>query len=255
MQTESPPDEITMLGVVSSVAALGDLELGIWVHSYILKRALRLTVALGTALVSMFAACGSIARAARMFDEMPERNLRTWTAMIDAFAEHGRSSDAVRVFDEMTRLGITPDHVTFIGVLTACSRGGLLNEGRRLFGSIKRMYGIEPILEHYGCIVDLLGRAGLVIEAHEFVLRMPIRPNLVIWRTLLGACVNFGYVEVAEQVKERIVEMDEQGHDGDYVLLSNVYGGIGRWAEKDHVRCTMRHAGIAKTPGCSLLGN
>lgn len=117
------------------------------------------------------------------------------------------------------------------------------------------MYGIEPILEHYGCIVDLLGRAGLVIEAHEFVLRMPIRPNLVIWRTLLGACVNFGYVEVAEQVKERIVEMDEQGHDGDYVLLSNVYGGVGRWAEKDHVRCTMRHAGIAKTPGCSLLGN
>ncbi|KAH7670120.1 Tetratricopeptide-like helical domain-containing protein [Dioscorea alata] len=255
MQIQSPPDEIIMLGVISSVTALGDLDLGIWIHSYILKRALRSTVALGTALVSMFAACGSIARAGRVFDEMPERNLRAWTAMIDAFAEHGRSSDAVRVFDEMTRSGLTPDHVTFIGVLTACSRGGLLNEGRRLFRSIKGMYGIEPILEHYGCMVDLMGRAGLVNEAHDFVLRMPIRPNLVIWRTLLGACVNFGYVEVAEQVKERIAEMDEHGHDGDYVLLSNVYGGIGRWAEKDYVRCTMRHAGIAKTPGCSLLGN
>ncbi|KAJ0972268.1 hypothetical protein J5N97_020227 [Dioscorea zingiberensis] len=252
---DDPPDEITMLGVISAIGGLGELDLAIWVHSYILRRGLHPTVALGTALVDMFSACGSIGRAAWVFDRMPERNLKTWTAMIGACAAHGRSSVAVQVFDEMTRSGLTPDHVTFIGVLTACSRGGLLNQGRRLFASIKGTFGMEPRMEHYGCIVDLLGRAGLITEAHDFIQTMPIRPNSVIWRTLLGACVNFSYVELAEQVKERIAWLDEQGHDGDYVLLSNAYGGIGRWDEKDHVRRMMQHVGITKTPGCSLIGH
>ncbi|RVW40101.1 Pentatricopeptide repeat-containing protein [Vitis vinifera] len=188
----------------------------------------------------------------RVFDEMGERNVLTWTALINGLAVHGRSAEALRMFYEMRNHGFQPDHVTFTGVLVACSHGGLVSEGWHVFESIRNEYGMEPLPEHYGCMVDLLGRAGLLNEACKFVDGMPIRPNSIIWRTLLGACVNHNYIELAEKVKEKINELDSY-HDGDYVLLSNVYGGVGRWAEKAGVRNSMREKRISKKPGCSLI--
>ncbi|MQL75117.1 hypothetical protein Taro_007490 [Colocasia esculenta] len=245
------PDEPAMVSATWAAGNLGAAELAAWAYCYARKGQLRITVALGTALVVALARCGWIKLAKRMFDEMPERNLITWTAMIHGLAAHGRGPESLEMFHRMVLDGFKPDHVAFIGALTACSRGGLLEEGIRLFESMERDHGVAPQMEHYGCMVDLMGRAGLLAEAYEFVKRMPGEPGPVVWRTLLGACVSHGYVELAEQVKEKISEL-EPGHDGDYVLLSNVYGGIGRWGEKEGVRSEMRGRRVGKTPGLSV---
>ncbi|KAF8400093.1 hypothetical protein HHK36_015968 [Tetracentron sinense] len=246
------PDGVTMVTVVSAVSNLGALELGRWVHLFIHRNDLELTVSMGTALIDMYSRCGSIQEAIRVFDEMPSRNVFTWTALIDGLAVHGRSREALGIFYDMKNSGLRPDFNTFTGVLVACSHGGLLEDGWQVFESMRNEYGMEPKLKHYGCMVDLLGRAGLLSEAYEFIERMPIRPNSVVWRTLLGACVNYSNLDLAVRVKERISKLDPY-HDGDYVLLSNVYGGAGRWVEKAGVRYSMRESMIGKKPGSSLI--
>ncbi|KAL4295038.1 hypothetical protein AHAS_Ahas18G0288100 [Arachis hypogaea] len=245
-------DEVVMLSVVSAVSSLGALELGIWVHGFILRSGIDVGVLLGTALVDMYSRCGSIDRAVKVFDEMPHRNVVTWTTLISGFAVHGRSREALEAFHRMRESGLKPDRIAFSGALVACSHGGLVEEGWQVYESMRSEYQMEPMLEHYGCMVDLLGRAGLLDEAFKFVEEMPIQPNSVIWRTLLGACVNHNYLALAEKAKERITEL-EPHHDGDYVLLSNAYGGVGKWVEKAGLRNSMRENRIAKEPGCSWL--
>ncbi|GKU92942.1 hypothetical protein SLEP1_g6595 [Rubroshorea leprosula] len=249
---EVKPDEVTMLSVISAVSSLGALELGRWVDAFIYRSGFDLTVSLGTALIDMYSRCGSINDSTRVFDKMPVRNVLTWTALITGLAVHGRGREALGVFLEMKNSGLQPDHMTFSGVLVGCSHSGLVDEGWQIFNSIKNEFGLEPMIEHYGCVVDLLCRAGLLNKAFEFVERMPIKPNSVIWRVLLGACVNDSNPELAEKVKERIHELDPY-HDGDYVLLSNAYGGVGRWIEKAEMRASMREKRINKKPGYSLL--
>ncbi|KAG5019515.1 hypothetical protein JHK87_015370 [Glycine soja] len=246
------PDGVVMLSVISAVSSLGALELGIWVHAFISRIGVNLTVSLGSALIDMYSRCGDIDRSVKVFDEMPHRNVVTWTALINGLAVHGRGREALEAFYDMVESGLKPDRIAFMGVLVACSHGGLVEEGRRVFSSMWSEYGIEPALEHYGCMVDLLGRAGMVLEAFDFVEGMRVRPNSVIWRTLLGACVNHNLLVLAEKAKERIKELDPH-HDGDYVLLSNAYGGVGNWVKKEGVRNSMRESKIVKEPGLSLV--
>ncbi|EOX99576.1 Pentatricopeptide repeat - like 10 [Theobroma cacao] len=246
------PDEVTMLSVISAVSSLGALELGKWVDAFVFRTGLKLTVSLGTALIDMYSRCGSVDNAIQVFNEMTVKNVLTWTVLINGLAVHGRGKEALRVFYGMKKTGLKPDHVTFNGVLVACTHGGLVDDGWRVFNSIEKVYGMEPTVQHYGCMVDLLGRAGFLHEAFEFVDRMPARPNAVIWRTLLGACVKHNDLKLAEKAKERIYEVDPN-HDGDYVLLSNAYGGVGRWLDKADVRNSMREKRIGKNPGYSLL--
>ncbi|KAK7316875.1 hypothetical protein RJT34_00649 [Clitoria ternatea] len=246
------PDGVLMLSVISAVSSLGALELGIWVHAFISRVGIGLSVPLGSALIDMYSRCGCIDRSVKVFDEMPHRNVVTWTALINGLAMHGRSLEALKIFYTMEGSGLKPDRLAFMGALVACSHGGLVEEGWRVYESMRNKYGVEPTLEHYGCMVDLLGRAGLVHEAFEFVEGMPIRPNSVIWRTLLGACVNHNHPVLAEKAKERINELDPH-HSGDYVLLSNAYGGVGKWVEKEVVRSSMRESRIVKEPGLSLV--
>ncbi|KAJ8755951.1 hypothetical protein K2173_024496 [Erythroxylum novogranatense] len=246
------PDEVTMLSVVSAVSSLGALELGRWVDAYIRRNALGLSPSLGTSLIDMYSRCGSVDDSIRVFDEMSERNVLTWTALINGLAVHGRSVEALKMFDEMKKAGLPPDHITLKGVLIACSHGYLVEDGWRVFKSIKNEYLMEPTLEHYGCMVDILGRAGLLYDAFEFVERMPRKPNAVIWRTLLGACVSHNDLILAGKVKEKIHQLDPF-HDGDYVLLSNAYGVVGRYMEKAKLRRSMQEKGISKTPAYSLL--
>ncbi|XVF02090.1 hypothetical protein REPUB_Repub04eG0146600 [Reevesia pubescens] len=246
------PDEVTMLSVISAISRLGAFELAKWVDAFISRTELKRTVSLGTALIDMYSRCGSVDDSIKVFYGMPVKNVLTWTALINGLAVHGRSKEALKVFYEMKKTGLKPDHVTFNGVLVACSHGGLVNEGWGVFNSIKMDYRMEPTVEHYGCMVDLLGRAGLLYEAFEFVDRMPTRPNAVIWRTLLGACVKHNEFKLAEKAEEWIYKLDPN-HDGDYVLLSNAYGGVGRWVEKAAVRNFMRKKKIGKNPGYSLL--
>ncbi|KAK9094263.1 hypothetical protein Scep_025732 [Stephania cephalantha] len=246
------PDEVTMVNVISAVSGVGALELGRWVHSFVRRSNLDVTVSMGTALINMYSRCGEIDEAVKVFDEMPLRNVLTWSSMIDGLAVHGRSKEALMKFCKMKECGLRPDYVTFVAVLVACSHGGLLEDGLQVFESMRCQYGVEPGFEHYGCVVDLLGRAGKLVEAYEFIERMPIKPNSIIWRTLLGACVNYNNLELAKLVKEKISLIDPS-HDGDYVLLSNAYGIANKWIEKAGVRRTMREKMIDKKPGCSAI--
>jgi pentatricopeptide repeat protein len=183
---------------------------------------------------------------------MPNRNIVTSTVLINGLAVHGRSREALKAFYDMKESGLMPDGDSFIGALVACSHGGLVEDGWRIFESMKNEFGIEPMLEHYGCMVDVLGRAGLLLEAFEFVEEMPLKPNSVIWRTLLGACVNHNHLLLAEKARERVNELDPH-HDGDYVLLSNAYGGVGNWGGKAGMRNFMRQNRIVKEPGLSFI--
>lgn len=245
-------DEVTMLSVISAISHLGDLELGRWVRTFMGRLGLGISVALGTALIDMFSRCGSIDESIVVFEEMAVRNVLTWTTLINGLGVHGRSTEALAMFHSMRNSGVQPDYITFTGVLVACSHGGLVKEGRDIFESIRKVYRMDPLLEHYGCMVDLLGRAGLLNEAYEFVERMPMKPDSIIWRTLLGACVNHNNLNLAEKVKAKISKISSS-HDGDFVLLSNVYGAAGRWEEKTSMRSKMREKRIGKKPGCSLI--
>ncbi|GMY26673.1 pentatricopeptide repeat-containing protein [Fagus crenata] len=190
------PDDVIMLSVISAVSGLGALELGHWVDTFVRKSGLELTVTLGTALIDMFLRCSSIDQSIRVFDEFPGEI--AWPQWI-----------ALNVFYEMNKSGLHLDCTTIIGVLVACSHGGLVEDGWRVF------------------------------KTNDFVEAMPMKPNSFIWRTLLGACVNHNHIKLAEKVKQRISELDPY-HDGDYVILSNAYGGVGKWALREGMRNSMR---------------
>jgi pentatricopeptide repeat protein len=249
---EVEPNDVTMVSVLSACAVLGALETGKWVHSHIRKKCLPLTVVLGTALVDFYAKCGCIDSAVEAFESMPVKNSWTWTALIKGMASNGRGREALELFSSMCKASIEPTDVTFIGVLMACSHSGLVEEGRQHFDSMTQDYGIQPRIEHYGCVVDLLGRAGLIDEAYQFIRAMPIEPNTVIWRALLSSCAVQKNVEVGEEAFKKIISLD-CSHSGDYTLLSNIYASVGRWKDAAMIRKEMKDMGIQKTPGCSLI--
>ncbi|XP_058093710.1 pentatricopeptide repeat-containing protein At1g08070, chloroplastic-like [Magnolia sinica] len=246
------PNEITMVSVLSSCAVLGASETGKWVHSFIKRKRMKLTVTLGTALMDFYAKCGSVEQSLEVFWEMPQKNVLSWTVLIQGLASNGRGREALDIFSSMRDLNVKPNDVTFIGVLSACSHGGLVDEGQRLFDSMTRGYGIEPRIEHYGCMVDILGRAGLIDEAYQVIKAMPIEPNAIVWRTLLASCRVHKNVEIGEESLKQIVRLEPK-HSGDYILLSNIYASVGRWEDALRVRTQMKEKGIKKTPGCTLI--
>ena len=249
---EVEPNDVTMVSVLSACAVLGALETGKWVHSYIRRKRLSLTIILGTALVDFYAKCGCIDDAVEAFESMPVKNSWTWTALIKGMATNGRGREALELFSSMRKASIEPTDVTFIGVLMACSHSCLVEEGRRHFDSMTQDYGIKPRAEHYGCVVDLLGRAGLIDEAYQFIRTMPIEPNAVIWRALLSSCAVHKNVEIGEEALKQIVSLNPS-HSGDYILLSNIYASVGQWKNAAMIRKEMKDRGIEKTPGCSLI--
>ncbi|KAL6652517.1 hypothetical protein ACP70R_011442 [Stipagrostis hirtigluma subsp. patula] len=249
---EVEPNDVTMVSVLSACAVLSALETGKWVHSYIRRKRLPLTVVLGTALVDFYAKCGCIDSAVEAFEAMPVKNSWTWTALIKGMASNGRGKEALELFSSMCEANIEPTDVTFIGVLLACSHNCLVEEGRQYFDSMTLDYGIKPRIEHYGCMVDLLGRAGLVDEAYQFIITMPIEPNTVIWRTLLSSCTVHKNVEIGEEALKQIARLD-CSHSGDYILMSNIYASVGRWKDAAMIRKEMKDRGIEKIPGCSLI--
>ncbi|KAK9278308.1 hypothetical protein L1049_027873 [Liquidambar formosana] len=246
------PNEVTMVSVLSSCAVLGALETGKWVHFYIKKKRMKLTVTLGTALIDFYAKCGSIDSSVEVFERMHSKNVLSWTVLIQGLASNGQGKRALEFFNLMQEKNIEPIDVTFIGVLSACSHMGLVDEGRSFFVGMSRDFGIEPRIEHYGCMVDILGRAGLIEEAYQFITNMPIQPNAVVWRTLLASCKVHKNVEFGEESLKHLVRL-EPTHSGDYILLSNIYASVGRWEDALRVRSQMKEKGIKKTPGCSLI--
>ncbi|XP_077214510.1 SLOW GROWTH 1 [Tasmannia lanceolata] len=253
MQSECmKPNEVTMISLLSACAQLGALDIGLWLHQYIDKHSIPLNVAIGTALVDMYAKCGNIQRSIRVFRDMPKRNLLTWTAMIGGFAIHGHGEVAINHFEEMIGIGLKPDEITFIEVLSACCHSGLVEEGRRFFAQMSSKFDLWPKLKHYSCMVDLLGRAGLLDEAEELIKTMPMKPDSVVWGALFFACRIHGNVVMGERAASHLLELDPND-SGIYVLLANLYVEAEMWGEAGKVRMMMRQRGIEKTPGCSLI--
>lgn len=217
--------------VLSACAAIGGLELGRSVHAVAVKACIDRDVFVGSALVDMYGKCGSLEDCESAFDEMPERNVITWNALIGGYAHQGYADMALALYEDMTSGGlaaVVPNYVTFVCVLAACSRAGLWKVGLKIFESMRERFGIEPGREHYTCVVDMLGRAGMVDCAYNFIKQMPIHPTISIWGALLGACKVHGHRELGKIAADNLFQLDP--HDsGNHVLLSNMFAAAGRY--------------------------
>ncbi|XP_058097385.1 pentatricopeptide repeat-containing protein At2g13600 [Magnolia sinica] len=252
------PTHYSFGNVLSACANLADLQLGRQVHAHVLKHGFRFEsgpesdIFVGNSLVDMYAKCGSIEDGCRVFDRMVDRDKVSWNAMIVGYAQNGNANEALTLFRQMIMSAEKPDHVTMIGVLSACSHAGLVKEGSRYFLSMTEEYGLVPSKDHYTCMVDLLGRAGHLDEVEKFIDSMPIQPDSVLWGSLLAACKVHGHLKMGKRVAEKLLELDPN-NSGPYVLLSNMYAELGRWGEAARVRKLMRQRGVVKQPGCSWI--
>ncbi|GAA0158194.1 hypothetical protein LIER_38602 [Lithospermum erythrorhizon] len=254
-------DQVTLVAVLSACSELCDLRLGKWIHSYVIKSLIAgnvsILVSLNNALIHMYASCGAIREAYELFKKMPQRTTISWASIITGFAKQGYAEESLKVYYEMESSGGTdnrPDDITFLGVLSACSRAGYVDEGRRCFKLMSQDWDIEPKIEHYGCMVDLLSRAGLLDEARKLVETMPMKPNDAIWGTLLGGCRIHRNVELASHVAEKLnAELNPEKTAGYFLLLSDVYSTAKRWNEVVNLRRNMIEIGIRKPPSQSWI--
>ncbi|XWS08958.1 hypothetical protein CRYUN_Cryun40dG0044700 [Craigia yunnanensis] len=246
------PDHVTMLSVISACAHLGVLDKAKWIHVYVDKNSFGGALPINNALIDMYAKCGSLEGARGVFEKMTRRNVISWTSMINAFAIHGDANNALSFFHKMKEAHVEPNGVTFVGVLYACSHAGLVDKGQKIFASMINEHKIAPKHEHYGCMVDLFGRANLLREAFEIVETMPLAPNVVIWGSLMAACQIHGETELGEYAAKRLLEL-EPDHDGALVLLSNIYAKERKWQHVGELRQLMKERGISKEKGCSRI--
>ncbi|XVE56939.1 hypothetical protein DITRI_Ditri04bG0051100 [Diplodiscus trichospermus] len=247
------PNEVSLTGVLSGCAQVGAFEFGKILHGFIEKSGFNWISSVNNALLDMYARCGNVGMAQLVFQTMRnKKSVVSWTSMIEGLAIHGYAEEAIQVFHEMEGCGVRPDSVTFVSLLYACSHAGLIEQGFGYFSRMKDVYYIEPNIEHYGCMVDLYGRAGYLQKAYDFICQMPISPNAIIWRTLLGACSVHGDVELAVQAKQKLSEL-EPDDSGDNVLLSNIYAVAGKWKDVAGLRRSMTDQKIKKTPGWSMI--
>ncbi|XP_016445932.1 pentatricopeptide repeat-containing protein At2g02980, chloroplastic-like [Nicotiana tabacum] len=246
------PTDVTILGVVSSCALLGSLGFGKWVHEYVKKNGFDQYVKVNTALIDMYAKCGSLPDAISVYESMSYKDTQAWSAMIMAYATHGRALCAISLFQEMQNARVRPDGITFLGLLYACNHSGLIEEGFRFFNSMKESYRIVPGVKHYGCMLDLMARAGRLNDAFKFLMELPIYPTVLLWRTLLAACSTHGNMDLGKLVLEKIFEMDKS-HSGDYVIFSNICARAGKWEEVNYIWKLMKVRGVKKIPGCSSI--
>lgn len=246
------PDNATLLVALSAITQLGRVEEGIAIHRYIEENQISVNGKIGVSLIDMYSKCGNIKRAIEVFEKVAKKNVEHYNAMIGGLAIHGICEFALELFLEMEKLSLKPDDITFVGVLNACSHAGLVKEGLTCFELMKRVYNLQPKIQHYGCIVDILSRAGHLEEAKKFIEAMPVEPNDVIWRTLLSACKNHGNFKIGEPIAKNLMELDSftSSH---YVLLSNIYAKAGMWKKSYGIRKMMMERDLKKVPGCSWL--
>ncbi|KAL5213728.1 hypothetical protein ABZP36_002880 [Zizania latifolia] len=246
------PDKVVLSTVLSACANLGALESGRWVHEYIERKGIEWDVHVGTSVVDMYTKCGCLDTAVSIFQKMPLKNVSSWNALINGFALHGHGREALECFDRMVASGLHPNEVTFITALGACCHSGLVQEGRQLFELMTKSYKLSPWEEHYGCMVDLLGRAGLIQDAYDVIKAMPMRPAVFTWGALLSACQAHGQLDFLQQIFMHVHELESSGN-GVSVLLSNVYAVSDRWADVRKVRGFMNEKGMQKEPGSSVI--
>ncbi|KAF3638462.1 Pentatricopeptide repeat-containing protein [Capsicum annuum] len=247
------PDEVTMTTVISACAHLGVLDQGKEMHLYVMQNGFDLGVHIGSALIDMYAKCGSLERSLLVFYKLREKNLFCWNSVIDGLALHGYAEEALALFSRMVKEKVKPNGITFVSVLTACTHAGLAEKGRKTFLSMTQEYDIVPETEHYGCMVDLLCKAGLLEEALEIIRSMRVEPNAVIWGALLGGCKLHKNLEIA-QVAVKNLSVLEPNNSAYYTLLVNMYANANRWSEVARIRVFLRELGVGKEyPGSSWI--
>ena len=246
------PDEATLVSVLSACSQIGDLVMGMEIHDYMCRNNLIPSVSLFNSLIDTYAKCGALRIAMDIFYKMPEQNLVSWNVMIGALALHGCGLEAIDLFENMQAYGVWPDVITFTGLLSACSHSGLVDLGRFYFDKMSSVYRISHEIEHYACMVDLLGRGGLLKEAIWLIGGMPMKPDVVVWGALLGACRTYGNIEVGKQILKQLLEM-EPNSSGLYVLLSNIYSEAERWEDVKKIRKLMNYHGIKKCRAISFI--
>ncbi|MFS7956102.1 putative tetratricopeptide-like helical domain superfamily [Helianthus anomalus] len=246
------PDDGAIISILAACAESGLLWLGKLVHQSIKRNKYQCSTLVENALIDMYAKCGSLNKALNIFKAMRKKDLVSWNAMVHGLAMHGHGSEALDLFSKMKQEGFIPDKVTFVGVLCACTHGGYVDEGIQYFYTMERDYGVPPEIEHYGCVIDLLGRGGRLQEAFRLVRTMPVEPNVIIWGALLGACRLYNAVELAQDVLEHLVKLEPQ-NAGNYSMLSNIYAATGNWTGVADVRLKMKNTGNEKPSGASLI--
>ncbi|KAH0724047.1 hypothetical protein KY285_006110 [Solanum tuberosum] len=245
------PDKVTMVSVISACAMSGALDLGRWVHAYIDKQSIENDLELSTSLVNMYAKCGYIEKAIEVFEAMPFKDAKAWSSMIVGLAVNGLVEYALVTFSRMNKAKVEPNHVALVGVLMACAHSGLVSEGKMYWASMVES-GIDPSLEHYGCMVDLLSRSNLIDEAYSFVESMPLTPCPAILRTLLVGCKKNKILDKGEILGQHLIELEPWNAEN-YILLSSLYASVSDWEKMRHVRKQMKDKGIKAMPGCSSI--
>ncbi|KAJ7534651.1 hypothetical protein O6H91_13G104200 [Diphasiastrum complanatum] len=238
-------DIVTYLVLLKACASIPALEQGKQLHLDIINSGFELDVSLGSTLVDMYAKCGRLEDARQVFNNMHERDVVSWNAMIAGYAQQGLGKEALTLLKQMQKEGRKPDVVTYVSVLSACSHSGLVDKGRHLFDSMCKDHGVIPTIDHYICMVDLLGRAGCLADAEDFISTMPIQPNAVVWMTLLGAARNHGHLEIGRRAFDHVVKLEPE-NAAPYVLLSNIYAAVGKRDEVAKTRKEMNDAGERK---------
>lgn len=251
-QSRIVPDIATLLGVLPACAHLCALQHGRCNHGYVTVHGFASDISICNALIDMYSKCGRIGIAKQIFDRMPKRDIISWNAIIAGYGIHGLGTEALSLFYDMLSTDLKPDDISFISLLSACSHSGLTSEGKHWFYKMSQHFKIVPRMEHYICMVDLLGRGGLLDEAHDFIRRMPLEPDVRVWGALLGACRIHENIELGEDVSNTIQKLGPEG-TGNFVLLSNMYSAAGRWDDAANVRIIQRDQGFKKSPGCSWI--
>ncbi|XP_022717499.1 pentatricopeptide repeat-containing protein At1g71490-like isoform X1 [Durio zibethinus] len=247
------PNYVTIASILPLCTRVANLQHGKEFHCYITRRKVfEDCLLLWNALVALYARSGKVLVAKRIFDLMRKRDEVTYTSLIAGYGMQGEGQAAIKLFKEMINLQIKPDNVTMVAVLSACSHCGLVIEGQMWFEKMQSFYGIIPGFEHFSCMIDLYGRAGLLNKAKEIITRMPYKPSAAMWATLLGACRIHGNTDIGEWAAEKLLELRPE-NSGYYVLIANMYAAAGCWSKLAKVRTFMRDLGVKKSPGCAWV--
>ncbi|KAF5808531.1 putative tetratricopeptide-like helical domain superfamily, DYW domain-containing protein [Helianthus annuus] len=249
LNSNMEPDKFTFSSIITSCGRVGALDQAKCIHGLLTEKRIELNFILSSALIDMYSKCGRIETAKSIFENVRHDDVSVWNAMINGLAMHGLATDAIATFSKMEDENCLPDSITFVGILTACSHCGLTQQGREYFNLMRTKYAIKPQLEHYGSMVDLFGRAGLLEEAYKVIETMPMDPDVVIWRAFLSACRTHKNPSLGEVAVSKISHLAS----GDYVLLSNTYCSVNKWDNAENVRHMMRQKRVNKSRGKSWI--
>ncbi|KAK1267525.1 putative pentatricopeptide repeat-containing protein [Acorus gramineus] len=245
-------NSVTYASILTAISGLANLDYGRQVHCLVIRCELPYYVALQNSLIDMYSKCGALTYSRRVFNNMLQKNVISWNAMLVGYGKHGCGEDVIELFKTMLKSEISPNRVTYMAVLSGCSHGGLVKEGLDVFEMLIRDREVQPDIEHYGCVVDLLGRAGQVEKAFEFVKQMPFKPTAAVWGSLLNACRVHSNVPIGEFVARKLFEIEPE-NAGNYVNVSNIYANSKKWEDMCYVRELMKEKAVVKEPGQSWM--